>query len=268
MKITCSRYDELKAKRAQYLRDVEKYNKASDEAMRKRRAAKDDALAPVKNALVAGLSKFNLLAFDLRVDEGWSGIEARVTCNERDLFNPKNALAWSYTAQIDEETGEVTRETSSWSGLKATNEEQLDSLKQTYEALIYLNSIDWKTLLNIQLPNYEDYTKGIIRPNEEVTQRELDEALLESLIGQNKAIAIHNPNSERSRWDPDYYFAKILKDSGSQYTVELVGAGRSRSINEQAQQNAIDAFRGGSTWSRRIRKDNIKLYNPQTIIEF
>lgn len=270
MKITCSRYDELKAKRDQYKAAAARYNEAYDDAISRHDADERLKLDPIEDMLVSELSKFNILSFDVRVETSWrNGIKVSISCNEDDKFNPKNALAWSYTAELNRKSGEVKRESSSWSGLNAVTEEQLNSLRQTYEALRYLNSINWSEVLNVELPKFEEYTKDIgERPAEEVSERELDEALLESLIGQNKAIAIRNPNSERSRWDPNYYFAQILKDSGSQYTVEFVGAGRFSPINEQTQQNAIDAFRRGSTWSRRIRKDKIDLYHPKLIIEF
>ena len=73
-------------------------------------------------------------------------------------FSDDTALSWSYKAALSSD-GEVIKETNSWSGLKAVTESQMQSLTETLEALKYLNSIDWKVLLNKTLPNYKDYRK-------------------------------------------------------------------------------------------------------------
>lgn len=194
VKIVSSRRDELLKKIDEKNRIREESVSRQNEQRRQWYAARDEVLKPLKNKLEQDLSKYDLLNFNVNVDEGWDQIKVDVSCN--DDFNKKNAaLHWSYRAVLDtpksKHPGRLNKETSSWSGLSAVTSEELDSLRQTLEALEYLNGLDWENLMNIVVPEYGEYVTEVV-PSAYDFQDELKEATVKDIIGTDTWIACHN----------------------------------------------------------------------------
>ena len=131
-----------------------------------------------------GETKLNL---NVKAEAGYRGtLRVRIS-NEHDR-NESNALRWNLDASIDE-NGAMKLETNSWSGLSVTTTEQARSLKEAANALEILISLDWAKMLNVELPEWEDYVteKSSIgtRPNFEA---EIKAAEIAELIGTNTLI--------------------------------------------------------------------------------
>ena len=116
-------------------------------------------LSVVENYLNQELSKFSLLTFEMYVDTSLANgqVNVNIECDGDRLHDEASPLTWEYSVTFDRSNGEVNKSSSSWSGLNATTEENIDSLKQTVSALEFLNSVNWKTVLDVKLPDYSEY---------------------------------------------------------------------------------------------------------------
>lgn len=271
MKITCSRRDELLKERSEY----KAARKAAEDASARQWQNYESAVAaiytPIVEDIKAHLSQYTALTFDVEGDIGvGTSIRITVSCNEHNKFDENVALSWRWGVQVDRGSGEVQRSSSSWSGLKATTKEQMDSLRQSVDALDYLNNIDWEAMLNITYPKYQDFKDPDApkMPEYRDFDKEIESATIEELIGQNKAIVFYNPGTDSIVWRTKYLAGKILRDSGSQYTVEYTYVPSSwRDDFDGATSEIIDHFENGRTYTGRIRKDKFSIVTPEHIID-
>lgn len=255
MKISCNRRDEiLKQKQAwESERDeAMKQSNKEDQAFRNAELAVTD---PIKKDLEHMLSQYRTLKFDVRVNRELSNMLAvSIECNEYNKFDDNVALSWSYKAVMSKD-GEVTKETSSWSGLKAVTEAQMQSLTETLEALKYLNSIDWATLLKKDLPKYKDYYKtDTSKYTRDVPN--FDEMLLEADIEESigKDVLLVGGSSVNQRGYPigkAYYM--ILKETPSQYEIAMI-PGYSLDDDDVDIKSIVEK---NKKYSYRIRKDKL-----------
>lgn len=112
----------------------------------------------------------------------------RIDSDDFNKFDEDVALSWNWNVTLDKE-GNPVKDSGSWSGLKATTPDQLDSLTETLRVLKLLNGIDWAAILgdanrrrpewsnyvNTTSPNYSD------RPNFE---NQLKVALIDDIMGK------------------------------------------------------------------------------------
>lgn len=231
MKITASRKDDILKRKAQYEADMEAYKQRQNASRLAYNKAEDAVLNPIREYLERKLSRYSALTFDIDVRRGYTFhrggdnldfAEVSIRCNEHNKFDDDVALSWSYRVNLDSD-GSVLRESSSWSGLSATTEAQMRSLHQTVSALDMLNDIDWAELIKVTLPDYDDYYD----PNDKEPEganwdRELENAELEESIGTNKWFCVANWG-ESCPYRGYVVWVNIIKDSGSQYTVNVIG---------------------------------------------
>lgn len=258
MKITCNRRDDVIKRRDEYEAD---YNAKQKRYAAQREAfyrAERDVTSLVEEELGAQLRTYPALQFDIHASRGrWGsgGISIRIQCNENNKFDDNVALSWSYDVELDK-AGEVTKESSSWSGLKATTPEQMESLVQTVEALKYLNSVDWATVLNKQLPEYDDYFKepSPSRRNRPNFEQELVEADLEDAVGTDKLVIGKATNATGFR-GKGYYL--LLKETPSQYvTIFIPDYYLSNMLSNNTLDNVISSVK--ENWSScRILKNKV-----------
>lgn len=148
------------------------------------------------------------------------GLETVINVNENNLFDLDKALSWSFTVKLGDD-GTIIKKTSSWSGLQATTEAQLNSLKQTVEALVILNSIDWKSILTVILPKYEDFVTVPSPTNRSFEfKQQLFEFDINDTVGKYKAIKGAN-GSGKYRNCEVYYV--ILSETNTMYNVVELG---------------------------------------------
>lgn len=205
---------------------------------------RESAYDPIKNELESKLSIWSNLHFKIYVQTSWRGvIEVQVKCNENEKFDDDVALAWNYDVSLTRD-GNVVKESSSWSGLKATTREQIDSLQSSVEALKYLNTVDWENLLAVTLPDYEDYRQeSVLNELDKEFKRQISDAFISELIGSNTWVQII-PFESSGYWERAVLYANIVRETPSQYVVKLLS------------QMDIDNGRTDSTYTQRVKKSN------------
>lgn len=256
MKILASRRDEILRQKTEW-----EAERDAAYALRNQEDAEFDKAeyaitGPIKEDIEHMLQSYRSLTFDVSVERGFGSIlTVRVSCNENNKFSDDTALSWSYKAALSSD-GEVIIETNSWSGLKAVTESQMQSLTETLEALKYLNSIDWKVLLNKTLPNYKDYHKTDVSKyaggNAPNFDRMLIEADIEDAIGKPTLLkGVASVNSHGYPIGESYYM--ILKETPSQYEVVRI-PGYIISDNKDELESVVEHYK---QYSYRLRKDNL-----------
>lgn len=176
MKIYSDRRSDLVKERDEYLADKSKRQSRYDSQDKAYREARFNIEENIKSNLMEQLSKFRALDFRVLVMT-YDNIEVMITCNENSKFDNDVALAWSMKFELNQD-GDVVKNSNSWSGLKATTPEQIESLSQTLDAIKYLNSVDWDVILHTETPKYEDYF-DMENPTYEKPPKDFDRELLE-----------------------------------------------------------------------------------------
>jgi len=197
MKIYSSKLEDLRRARDEYDADYAKRKAQYDEQRAAYEQAREDVMQPVRE-YVENMIKNPWLDFEVTVSTTSryrrmgtaksACLEVRILCNERRHFDEASALSWNFNVSLDEE-GNPIKETGSWSGLQATTEEQMRSLRATVYTLDLLNSVDWASVLNRTLPSWSDYItvsdSRRDRPDFESQIRALE---LEEFIGKPVAL--------------------------------------------------------------------------------
>lgn len=218
-------------KREDILRERQDYISRRDEYMKNKQEKQrlydmdtfdfnDNFISNLKHVLPAT----PLLELDMRLSRSFhGGIEVIIQCNENSKFLDNSALSWNFKVELAED-GEVIKETGSWSGLKATTEEQLESLQQTLELLKVLNKLDWKTILedaNAQRPKYSDdkyhYDSNSDYENDKTHKYDVQLTELDIEEAAGKDILIPVRNKGRFYRGPIYYGIEKITPKG--YTV-------------------------------------------------
>lgn len=273
MKITASKKDDILKRKAQYEADKAAYDERQEGYSKAYRQAESAVLQPIKDYLERKLSRYSALTFDVRVDRSWmrgnkGGADVRIYCNEYNKFDENVALAWSYEATVTDD-GEVLRKSSSWSGLSATTEAQMNSLRQTVSALEFLNDVDWEELINVDMPNYADYyDENDKAPEREDFDKELKEAELEELVGADKLVKVRNWG-ESCPYRGDVYL-KILSETPAMYKAIVVGAWAVENALKSGDDEWVDNLKQtlNSSYSQyRIRKSSVRLTDPVEILD-
>ncbi len=265
MRIIANKKEDILKRKAEYEQQLADYNDRQQRSNQAMREAEEKVTGPVKEFLESRLIAYSALQFDVDVDRSYSGngMVVNIRCNEDTKFEDTSALSWDYKACIED--GQVIKESSSWSGLKATTPDQMKSLRQTVAALEFLNDVDWYKLINVELPKYEDYYDfNDTKPQRPDFEQEIAEAEIEEIIGKNKAIKVKNwGESCPFKYD---VFIRINKESPSQYHVDMVGCW-SGSDTESSKVAAIEDFNNGDFRTQRVRKTSIKPVLPIQIID-
>ena len=258
MKIIATRKEDILRRKAEYDAKVAEYEADQQTRRRNYRQAENAVTEPVRQFLYDTLAQFDLLDFEIDVHQNFralsrdSGLNVSIRCNERDKFADTSALSWNYDCYIGE-NGEVKKESGSWSGLKATTAAQLDSLKQTVAALELLNSLDWYEILNKEMPKYSDYFDGgVERPERVDFNKELQEAEIEDVIGQNVLVKVGGI----SEYGRTPVWARFIKETPTQYQIEIIDDWTKKRLEESGE------LKPGVGYKRNVRKDKIFLIDP------
>lgn len=262
MKILSSRKDDILKRKAEYeqSRDAWKADRRAREQNYYR--AIDSQSRPIEEAVMEQLRRFPSLQFEVRADQansfdGGRGYKIAIRCNEQRKFSEDSALSWSYDVHISKD-GEVERESSSWSGLQACTESQLNSLKQTVAAIELLYNMDWVSLLDKPNIRYADYFGDM--PDEPKApsnfDRELVEAELEDIVGKNKIIKVRGWESCPYRGE---VWLKLLRETPSQYEAIIIPDSMVRRGEE------AEFINNHVEYTNRVRKSSVKPVNPLQI---
>lgn len=259
MIIQSSKVDDIRRAKEEYEQKMDAFEEEDKRLSRLYWKDVDTVKKPVVDELTLALAQFDKLDFDIAVDPGYfdsRGLEVRIRCDEYRRDADDYALSWNYRVQIDKD-GDVMAESGSWSGLSATTREQLDSLHQTLDALEYLHSVDWKRLLDRQLPDRrsERYKSTLERPERQDFDTQLKEAQMEELAGTNKWFAARVKDSESGRWI--LRIVKILKATPTRYSCQMMSA--------YSNLNNVETMDTKYSWTQQVAKRNLK-FNDQAII--
>ena len=221
MKIVAGKRDDILRDKAAYEADKAKSQAEYNKQMEAYRQAKNQVMSDIKSAVESELGNH---ASEVRIDayDHWNVVEVKVD-NGDDPHGP-HALSWNWSVKLDRD-GNIVKDSGSWSGLFAVTAEQIQDLRNTANILEILNNIDWKTLLNVKVPSYEDYITmrdpSTIKPERDY-DAELEEADVEELIGdKNAAVFIGKALS-------NYYkggsYASIRKETLTRFNVTVIPA--------------------------------------------
>lgn len=227
MKITCARNrEQIAREQAAYTERRVAKNKKKDAQYAE---WEKDYLAvtnSVKKQIEDALSAFSALNLDIRVESGvgsWeSGSRLRVDIrsNEHNVHDEHKALSWNWEAYLDGRTGELKKESGSWSGLNAVTAEQIESLKQSAACLEVINSLDWEAMLNVDTPSYNDYITDDVYEKDPEDGRNFKQELLEADIedAMNAGLWIKGHGYKWYNSGAAAYY-KVLKETPAQYEV-------------------------------------------------
>lgn len=267
MKIYSSRYEDLKKERDAWDENLAQSKKRYKEQKSSYIDAMHAVVNPIKEQIEADLSKFDLLDFQVKIEPGFDredSLEIRVFCNQNRLFDETSALAWNYSVSLSK--GQVKSESGSYSGLNATTPESLASLKQTVEALSYLNAQDWASILQKELPDYFEYVTEQVPHNRPDFESQIKEEELKEYIGQDiafKGQPIEQLGMATRSTNQNFWYI-IKRETPKKYFVTWFSDRLIRSVNipEDDPQAIINEFKNQA--SQQIKKEILlsALYYP------
>lgn len=267
MKITSSRKDDILKRKAEYEQSRDAWRADRESRKQNYYRAIDSQSRPIEEAVMEQLRRFPSLEFEVRADEahgfdGGRGYKIAIRCNEQRKFSEDSALSWSYDVHISKD-GEVKRASSSWSGLQACTESQLNSLKQTVAAIELLYNMDWASLLDKPQIRYDDYFGDMTDEPKAPSDfdRELVEAEVEDIIGTNKIIKVQGwescPIRERTLW------VQIISETPSQYKCKMISDFTKRRYSTQG---GLDMWLEDAM-EYRVRKTSLRPVQPLQVEE-
>ena len=233
MKIYAKSFDDIRKARDAWDADYEERGKRYQEQRQRYKQAIHDVTDPIKQKLESDLSVYDKLDFDINVREehDWddpqnglsSYIGITVYCNENRVHDENSALSWHYS--VDLRGGELVKSSSSWSGLNATTEENIESLEQTLGAIKYLASVDWESLVRTELPSDKDYiTEKLNWRDRPDFEDQMKEAAIEDIIGQPiliKGKAVESLSGYRTR---NGFWYMVHRETPKKYIVSFMDA--------------------------------------------
>lgn len=124
MKITCTKRDDILKRKQEYEADRSQRQARFDAQYKEFQKEDYSRRETIKNAVKQLLGDTGL---DLRISTDYASVMGRSfkveISDEDDKFNPDKALSWSWKVYLTKE-GEVTKESSSWSGLNAVSKKE------------------------------------------------------------------------------------------------------------------------------------------------
>ena len=184
MKIYAGRLDEIKNRRAKYEASKEDWQSRQDTKYKEYRTKWRELFKPVKDTVVGIFNELSTLDADVNVKEVYGDmIEVRISVNQSRVHDKDSALSWDFRVMFDAETGQLIKESGSWSGLNATTEANIASLEDTLTAVKRLNQMNWAEILNIVGPDINDYRvdKDYEELPEDFGEQELDAYIDEAI---------------------------------------------------------------------------------------
>lgn len=216
MKVICSRLSDLLEKRDQLINQRQQNDAIAQNENKKYWDAIQSVLAPAKQYIEQQLSKLNLIELDVDLDyTDYSRTVKCVITNENHKFDNTIALAWTMRIRVDINTGEVKKESNSWSGLKSCTPDQVEYLKQCVSAIEFINNLDWYKLLNQQYPNYDDYDLHLERVSPYKYDNDIVKEIARLLKKYQTSHAPLRPvdSVEGKEYQHPLYFVKDIDDT-------------------------------------------------------
>lgn len=184
MKIYAGRLDEIKNRRAKYEEDKADWQARRDIKYKEYRTKWRELFEPIKDTVLSIFNELPTLDADVNVGKVYGdAIEVRISVNESQVHDENSALSWNFTVVFDAKTGELVKESGSWSGLNATTDANIANLEETLTAVKRLNQMNWAETLNVVGPDIDDYMveKDYEELPEDFGEQELDAYIDEAI---------------------------------------------------------------------------------------
>lgn len=193
--------------RAQYNVQYDEYNRQDDAF----RAARKEVFDAIKEEVINVLPFSSLLDINVEMaDYRGNSLQISIEYKQR-YYSDSQSLAWEYKVVLHND-GTISKETSSWTGLRATTADQLEDLEKSVMILKKLNSIDWATVLNRALPVRSDYVTAK-QPKHQIFDAEKFDAALEDIVGEDIIImskdAFIRTFRDKSDWGSCFIIKKL-----------------------------------------------------------
>ena len=207
-------------RQAERLEAIKRYNQQKDQALSERDAYEMQTKmfeGSMINAVKDGLGQY-ANGLNIRVDSGYgNGYQVHID-NGDDPYKEGQALSWKVDVNLDSD-GNVKFDTSSWSGLNATDESHIADLRRTVEILDTIQHMDWKFILDRVGPKWEDYVKTP-EPQDPSKQFAIEDAMddISNSIGKN--ILIKGLNPIKGKYDSVWY--KFTSEGPNTYSAKYL----------------------------------------------
>ena len=272
--VTASRRDDILRERAEYNDLMKKNNAVRYQQEERYDFAQDFNFANVENAIREQVG--DLRGVRIRVEERYRGMEVDFDYEDR---GDNKALRWSWSVQLDRE-GNITKNSSSWSGLEATTPEQAADLQRSVNIITKLINVDWKPILEegyANRPKYSDYISlKEMRSRENEFAQSLKEAVIEDIIGQPKWIKGGIPEGQGTRWNYGEKRWYMIKSQSDKFYSVCYISDRTvqQCLNHEEKNDPLpegDYYKGATSWrdvlkmelqrntdfSERVKKSNL-----------
>lgn len=259
--VKASKIDDIRKARDEWEADYNSKQAKYEEQRSNYKEASEAVQNRLKEKIEKDLSKYDALLFDIYVNHHYDNhLEAVIKCGENKMFDDNVALAWNYRVEYKFGGSSFTKETGSWSGLKATTDAQITWLEQSIEAIKYLNSLDWETLLNpADIPNYDDYVTDRAPSRKSRPDFESQEfnAQLEDVVGKDILVkGTASPNGYIQEGLDGWY--KIYRETPKFYKVGFVPDSWINDINSIDNIYWINRIKSYLNSQYNLRKDRAK----------
>lgn len=207
-------------KQSERIAAIKKYNQQKAQALSERDAYEMQTRmfeGSMINAVKDGLGQY-VDGLNIRVNSRYgSGYQVHID-NGDNPYKEGQALSWRVDVNLDRD-GNVKFDTSSWSGLNATDASHIADLRRTVEILDTIQHMDWKFILDRVAPKWEDYVKTP-EPEDPSKQFAIEDAMdrLSESIGQT--ILFRGLNPMKGKYDSMWY--KITSEGPSTYSAKYL----------------------------------------------
>lgn len=255
--ISASKRDDLLKEKAAWKFKYDARKQLHDDQIRNYRKATYDWSERIVNLVKSQFSSYISKLPNLRVsaESGWNSIQ--ISFNYEDRNNANISLRWSYTITL-KESGEVARESNSWSGFDATTPEQIDDLMNSVSFLKAIVDFDWAPILNKaneEEPKYQQYV-GVRDPDYDPDYKDpgydkmIKEATLDEIVGKDIWV-------KGKDYQPVWY--KLISATPAFYTyVEM-----KESTISYSPEYALEKVKSDNKYDyRKIRKEKMYVTTP------
>lgn len=269
MNIRASKVDDLRKEKQQWQmrHDARKqlYNDQEGQFSQARWDWQDNIADLVRKTFKSYIDKLPYL--EINVDYSWRQIEVRFRYADYHGRDAENvSLRWSYDISLTE-SGQVKRETNSWSGFDAVTPEQVEDLMNSANFLKAIVDYDWAPLL-------QEAKNSMPKPSQYIAVRDPDrddeyrdpgydrmirEAEIEEAITSGKWFKTIG-NFGYDRW------SYIVSQTPKFYEITSISEYDITHANDTNANNIIrhitDPANSSPYYIDRVKKDKVKFTNP------
>lgn len=254
------RIREIRLKKEEYRRNLEKYEKEVEERKTEYNMAVRDLCLPIKECILENLNKFDLLKFRIDVSPSWydsDTVRVFIECNPIG-----NTLRWDF--DIYREDGTLNVKSNSWSGMNVSTVDDVKTIKQSAEAMEYIVTEDWENTIDVKMPVYTSFFEGMsARPVCEDFDIELFDLMIESIMGTDKVLKLEDLRAtNKNRYSSNIIYVKAYRTTNKSYEL---GAVPESSLKKDYDYDTLSKWFDASR--TMIRKDKLKMIDPVDIID-